>query len=332
MDWGMILASVGLSLVLTVFGYLLIPTILALAGKKYEAKKLKRINIINCVVVWILFRILQIALGDDPSSGAAVFLWGAVGHWILKKYCLKDKNPTSAPAPTPITQTPQVRVCLSDKDEVPRKYGNYNVYGSDIALKQDTEQPKVDPVLQVPQPKAQPIQTQPPVVKQAVKYCSRCGKVIDPVTKKCRGCGKQYFKGISAKTVCIILLSILFAASFAGNIILCVANITMREEFDALSKTNASLKTEVAELKKDVAEYKDDVADLESDNNYYYEYWYDNNNKVDLLDSWIVFVENDGSNLYHKYECNKFVGNDCWAHNVEYAEYIGYNPCPLCCN
>ena len=55
-----------------------------------------------------------------------------------------------------------------------------------------------------------------------------------------------------------------------------------------------------------------------------------NNDKIFLMNEWIVFIENDGTDLYHRYECDRFVGNDCWAHNVEYAEYIGKSPCPLC--
>ena len=45
-----------------------------------------------------------------------------------------------------------------------------------------------------------------------------------------------------------------------------------------------------------------------------------------------VFIEDDGTNLYHKYDCYKFLGNNCWAHNTEYAKYLGYKPCPLCCD
>ena len=30
--------------------------------------------------------------------------------------------------------------------------------------------------------------------KTKVKYCSQCGSQIDPVTKKCTGCGKQHFR------------------------------------------------------------------------------------------------------------------------------------------
>lgn len=281
MDWGMLLASVGLSLVLTVFGYLLVPTILALTGKKYEAKKLKRINIINCVVVWLLFRILQISLGDDPSSGAAVFLWGAVGHWILKKYCLKEAQPA-------------------------------------------------------PQPKPQPVRTTTPAYSQPVKYCSYCGQAINPVTKKCNGCGKQYFKGISWKAVLTTMVIVLFVVSFAGNIVLCFKNVELNKAFieaqnnadtlSSLQKSNTDLKEEIAELERK-------ISDLEEENKQYYDYWVDSFNEIAFYDEHIVFVADNGTNLYHKYDCSIFQNSESfWAYNTEAAEYEGYRPCSNCCD
>ena len=53
--------------------------------------------------------------------------------------------------------------------------------------------------------------------------------------------------------------------------------------------------------------------------------------KLDFFDEHIVMVENDNTNLYHKYECYGFKGNDYWIYNVENAEYLGYDPCPNCC-
>ena len=223
-------------------------------------------------------------------------------------------------------QTHPSHICLSDENETPRKYGNYNVYGSDIALKQDTEQPKVDPVLQAPQSKAQHIQTQTPVVKQAVKYCSRCGKVIDPVTKKCRGCGKQYFKGVSTKSLFLILLSILLVVSLAGNIILCLSSVDLREEAVSLKKSNTSLKTDIADLKKEVAELKEE-------NEQYYDYWVDSFNEIAFYDEHIVFVADNGTDLYHKYDCSVFQNCESfWAYNTEAAEGEGYKPCSRCCD
>lgn len=56
-----------------------------------------------------------------------------------------------------------------------------------------------------------------------------------------------------------------------------------------------------------------------------------NREKVEFFDEYIVFVEDDGTNLYHKYECNRFTGDNFWAYNVDQAVSIGYEPCPICC-
>lgn len=129
-----------------------------------------------------------------------------------------------------------------------------------------------------------------------------------------------------------ILLCILLAASLAGNIWFYATNTELKNELATLKIANNTLEADIEELEDSVSAYKHDINDLRADKNYYYNYWSRNQNKVDLLDDWIVFIENDGTRYYHKYECDKFVGNDCWAHNVEYAKYIGYSPCPLCIN
>lgn len=52
-----------------------------------------------------------------------------------------------------------------------------------------------------------------------VRYCSRCGSLIDSETKKCTGCERQYFRGIRFKKptfVVVILVLLLVAVSTLG--------------------------------------------------------------------------------------------------------------------
>ncbi len=77
------------SWILTIFGYLLVPILVILKGKKYPKKKLKRIVIINGVVVWLIFSIIIINAGGD-SAGASVLLYSYIGYWLLKKKCLEE--------------------------------------------------------------------------------------------------------------------------------------------------------------------------------------------------------------------------------------------------
>lgn len=82
-------------IILTIFAYLLVPLIFIKksldSGKKYPKKKIKRIVIINCVIVWFIFRIITF-LGYGSGSGSAVILWGYVGYWLMKKICLEEET------------------------------------------------------------------------------------------------------------------------------------------------------------------------------------------------------------------------------------------------
>lgn len=186
MDAGSIAVLIGVNLLITVIAYLLVPIALALLGKKYDAKKIKRINLINCIVVWLAFRIIEIAMENDMSTGAAVFLWSAVGYGILKKHCLAPKQPTPTPSSHSAAQSYTPRVQLSAEDEDPPTHEHGLTYGSDIKLEQAAETPKIP----TPSPAAQQTPSYVPTTKSTTKYCSRCGHAIDPVTKKCSDCGK----------------------------------------------------------------------------------------------------------------------------------------------
>lgn len=49
-----------------------------------------------------------------------------------------------------------------------------------------------------------------------------------------------------------------------------------------------------------------------------------------FVDKYVVFIENDGSELYHKFDCYKFDGESFWVHTINNAERLGYSPCPSC--
>lgn len=207
---------------------------------------------------------------------------------------------------------------LSHANEVPKQYGSWNVMGSDLKLEK-SDAVEVPETPAGPDPKHQEI----PVVTKAVeqrtsyaKYCPKCGNGIDPASKVCTGCGKQYFKGVPWKTLGAVVAIVLLVASIG-------LNAYMYSDYTKAQET-------IAELTKKNDNLTDNIADLKKENEQYYDYWVDTFDKMDVFDSWIVFIENDGTNLYHKYDCSRFLFEDSWAHNIEYAEYIGYSPCPRC--
>lgn len=133
MDWDKILLVLILDLILTVFGYLLVPTIYCLRKKPLSAKKIKKIIIINAICVWLVFQIIRSAAGESGAS-AAVFLWSWVGHIMMKKHLLVEeesdplKDDSTSEGVTNINAE-QVRFCrkcgnpLNSGDKFCRKCG-----------------------------------------------------------------------------------------------------------------------------------------------------------------------------------------------------------------
>lgn len=52
--------------------------------------------------------------------------------------------------------------------------------------------------------------------------------------------------------------------------------------------------------------------------------------KANFMDSYVVFVNNDGTNLYHTFDCSRFKRDNFWAYSRKLAESNGYDPCPQC--
>ena len=168
--------------------------------------------------------------------------------------------------------------------------------------------------------------------KQISRYCSKCGHVVDPVMKKCTGCGKQYFKGISWKVVLTSLLCVLLVASVVGNVLLYIENTDLKEAKNAFQQENWSLESDIDWLEAEVDKLEKDIKELEKENGQYYDYYSETFDKLAFFDEYVVFVEDDGTYLYHKYECSNFVANYFWAYNVEAAIDKGYEACPKCCD
>ena len=130
------------------------------------------------------------------------------------------------------------------------------------------------------------------------KYCSRCGSAIDSKTKKCSGCGKQYFRGLrfTKFSVTVIILALVIAALST----LCVLQ----------SKTIENMETK--------------VSDLEDEKR-------DNRAKLNFFDNYVEIVPNDGTRKYHKWGCSKLdTSNGFWIFNTAAAAEDDYKKCPYC--
>ena len=99
---------------------------------------------------------------------------------------------------------------------------------------------------------------------------------------------------------------------------------SQKQELDKLSQENAELLSTVEDLEGNITQLDTQISQLQSLNAVTSE-------KANFLDTYVVFVNNDGSKLYHKYDCPNFNQGSFWAYSRKLAESNGYDPCPNCC-
>ncbi len=167
-----------------------------------------------------------------------------------------------------------------------------------------------------------------------IKYCIHCGSMIDNETKKCTGCGKQYLKWFNNKINRLSVTVVLMALIIVTVLTFCVFQFINTQK---LKDKNSSLEGQIIKKQSTISQLENEIDDLENEIN-------DLETEIDDLESdlrshktlsrfvndYVVFVEDDGTYYYHKFECYKFKGNYFWAYNTEKAVQLGYSPCPYC--
>lgn len=82
-----------IDLILAIFGYLLVPVIFTIRGKEMSLKQIKKVTIINGIVVWLILSvIISISTNGEEVANVSVVLWSYVGYSIMKKKCLKQNT------------------------------------------------------------------------------------------------------------------------------------------------------------------------------------------------------------------------------------------------
>ena len=98
---------------------------------------------------------------------------------------------------------------------------------------------------------------------------------------------------------------------------------TQQAELERVTQENEALQQENEALEQSVETLTATNEELASSNRLFL-------TKSRFMDSYVVFVENDGSGLYHKYGCDDFAQTSFWAYSRKLAEANGYKPCPRC--
>ena len=180
----MVWVEIILDLILTVFCYLLVPVIFCIRHKPMTKKQINRVIWINGAILWLLFRIISIAINGEPGTGASVFLWSWVGKKIMERVLLKDEENAHSPKMTTdnaenkeIEENPQMSLSLDN--EKPKKYGNWHIYGNDIRLNNQNENSQV-------------LESQAsPLSKDKICFCRKCGNKLLEDSQFCNKCGTK---------------------------------------------------------------------------------------------------------------------------------------------
>ena len=212
-------------------------------------------------------------------------MWGAVGQWLLNKYCLKEQD----------TSVVSLQMVQAENGNLSKAEPNESM----------PVRHKVTPVRK----KATPTITQEPSLINTLpeeKYVT----IIESEIEKPKAATTGGWKALA------ILFITLFLFSFVINVHFFFDSSDLKSEYSMLEKKHSMLASEIIDIKNERNTLKHQINTLE--------------NEISFYDRHVVFVEDDGTKLYHKYDCSKFVADSFWAYNVEAAEGKGFKPCPRC--
>ncbi len=105
---------------------------------------------------------------------------------------------------------------------------------------------------------------------------------------------------------------------------------SQQQELERLTSENQDLldaadelDRQVKNLTREVTALEERVETLTASNALFKE-------RSDFMDNYVVFVNNDGSKLYHSYSCRYFSRQNFWAYSRKLAESNGFSPCKEC--
>ena len=326
-DPGLFFMSLLVSLIITVLAYGAFPIIFAKTRKKpITYKKYKWLCFgINFIILSIFF-----VSNGGASNGVPYLLW----TWIFLRYGektlgLRGIMQESDYFKKPLNPLVRCKSCgyegrfgqkcprcqnvglIETIEEInPSKPEKIITNDNKVAtIKSTTIKLTADLNNEVKQPKhKKPIK---------VKYCSKCGNLIDNETKVCTGCGKKYFKGIRLnKFSIVIIVFVLAIGSLAGvNIYQYYNNSRLIQSVSYLESTVKTKDTYISQLQERLKESQFEVYDLEKELDFYEDY---------------AACVNENSKKYHTHNCEDFDTSSFWIYNINAAEDRGYYACSKC--
>lgn len=300
MNVGQFVVAFLSDLIVTVFAYGLGPIILLKLHKgPISIKKLKWFHIIYTIIISFSFNVILLLLKLRPVSNfTPALIWGTVFYrFNKKKFAQRGK---AIPPETYTQQEAQMKQFVVDDAT------------GEVISEPPAEEPKpitleYHPDFQLQGPPKDP---KPPAESP-------------DLTQK--PAGKSY------APLCIIL-GILLAASFAGNVVQSYMSVNKLEEMtfmqDKLQAEVNSLRNRVSSLRKEKDQLNEQLSNMQYGSDIQDEIIDRISPEAFAMETYIGFIY-DGSQYCHSYNCPNFPFDDCadngfYAHNVEYCEWLGY--------
>ena len=214
------------NLIITLSAYGAFPFIFAKARKSPITKKKYRLL---CFAINFIVMVAFIAIRGEASNGGAYLLW----TWVFSRYGAKMLDDDDLLADN---------ISVTTKEGPSPSTTNKPYDRPDDLLLQPEPQPEPQPIIVTTQKAKKPIK---------VKYCSKCGSLIDNTSKKCTGCGKQYFKGIRINIPIFILVAII--------IVLCILTFHTTNENKTLLQQIADKDYKITQLSANIKDLKSEV-------------------------------------------------------------------------
>lgn len=128
---------------------------------------------------------------------------------------------------------------------------------------------------------------------------------------------------LNKHTIVYIGLSLLIVLAVGFGILQTVSVQKLQTEVTDLEKQITTKEATMLHLEKQIVGLNADIRSLDRDIASY-------EKLASFIDDYVVFIEDDGTNLYHKFNCYKFRGDSFWVYNTENAVQQGFSPCPIC--
>lgn len=162
--------------------------------------------------------------------------------------------------------------------------------------------------------------------------CPKCGEALPHGSKFCQYCGSSIQQKPIRKS--IVVLIVLFSLSLISNAYLSyqyysvtqqvISEKSIEVEKRKSAETKAAfLSSELEKAKNEISKLSERVEQLDFVSDLMAE-------DLDFYENSIGFITPTGKK-YHTIHCHYFEeANEYWAHNIEYCENLGYEPCSQC--